>query len=355
MKIKNNLILLLTFVLCCVLLVIGCGENVSKKKPEELNFVTIIDSAGNKVEVPCPANRIITLTTDNTEAMIALGAADKLVGVSDGSGKYYGIEDKLENIAQVGNFKEPNLEKIAELKPDVVLGYESSIEIGIKDKLQEMGIPFVVCECGEFDNFQHDIELIGKILGKEDEAKDLLSFHHSIVDMITDRTKDIRFDQRPRVYLVLGFSQGGRPYTTYGKDSDIGYYLDAVKAENIASELSTQYPKVSPEWLLTQDNIEMIIDCCGSATVDSTPEPLIAIKEETYLHNPVFANIKAVREGRVHVIGRKVYKGIRFPIGLLYFAKWCHPDLFEDIDPESYHSDYLQKFLGVKLKNVWAH
>lgn len=103
---------------------------------------------------------------------------------------------------------------------------------------------------------------------------------------------------------------------------------------------------------MTQDP-EVIIEWIGSTKIKPTPQPLIEVKE-TYMRDPVWAKIKAVREGRVHIMGWRVFKGLRFSIGLLYWAKWCHPDLFHDIDPEKFHREYMQKFLGLELENVWA-
>lgn len=339
----------LALVCLIVFFVVGCAPKEQTAQPTP-KTVTIVDSAENEVEIPYPANRIVLLSADNCELAIVLGAEDKIVGVADEAVNYAEIGEKLKRAADVGNYMEPNLEKIAELKPDVVFGYKASIEKGIKDKLKSMGIPFVVCECNKIQAFGKDIELMGRILGKEDKAKEFLAFHHSVMNLITERTKNIRPEQRTRVYLTGG---EGRPYRTYGKDDDIDLYLNTVGAKNTASELPGQKPTVSPEWVLTQNNIKVIIEWIGTTKIKTTPDPLIEVKE-TYMSDPVWAKTTAVMEGRVHIMGWRVFKGLRFSIGLLYWAKWCHPDLFNDIDPEKYHREYLQKFLGLELQNVWG-
>lgn len=343
-------VILTGLVLVCLIasLVAGCAPKEQAAQPTP-KTITVVDSAEREVEIPYPANRIVLLTADSCELVVALGAEDKIVGVEEGAADYVEIGEKFRKVVNVGHFVEPELEKIAELKPDVVFGYKASIEKGVVDKLKSMGIPFVVCECNKIQNFEKDIELMGSILGKEDKAKEFLAFYHSVMNLITERTKNIRSDQRTRVYLTGG---GGRPYRTYGKDSDIDLYLNTVGAKNIASELPGQQPIVSPEWVLTQDN-EMIIEWIGSTKIKPDLRPLIEVKE-TYLRDPVWTKTTAVREGRVHIMGWRVFKGLRFSIGLLYWAKWCHPDLFDDIDPEKFHREYMQKFLGLELKNVWA-
>jgi iron complex transport system substrate-binding protein len=48
-------------------------------------------------------------------------------------------------------------------------------------------------------------------------------------------------------------------------------------------------------------------------------------------------------------------EGIRYPVGLLYWAKWFHPSLFEDIDPAAVHAQLIQQFFGVTLEGVHAY
>jgi len=62
--------------------------------------------------------------------------------------------------ANAGGSQEPDFEKIADLNPDVVLGYKSSLENGVADELKGMGVPFVVCECNRIQTFEKDVEEI---------------------------------------------------------------------------------------------------------------------------------------------------------------------------------------------------
>jgi iron complex transport system substrate-binding protein len=321
-----------------------CACSVAQAAPKN---ITVVDSADREIEISCPVDRIVLLSADNCELAIVLGAEDEIVGVEDGAADYVEIGDKFEKAANVGKYSEPDLEKIAELKPDVVFGYKSSIANGVADKLKSMGIPFVVCECNKIQTFDKDVELMGRVLGKEDKAKEFLVFHNSIMNLLTERTKNISADQRIPLYLTGG---GKRPYSTYGKDIDP--YCSIVGARNIASGLPEDQLTVSAEWILTQ-NPSVIIEWIGSTKIKPNDEPLIEVKE-TYSQDPVLNKTAAVKDGGVHIMGWRVFKGLRFSIGLLYWAKWCHPDLFQDIDPEEYHREYLKKFLNVELKNVWG-
>jgi iron complex transport system substrate-binding protein len=209
--------------------------------------ITIIDSAGREVEIPYPVDKVVLLTADNCELAVVLDALDKVVGVEKSAPGYAEIGEMFGKAANAGGSQEPDFEKIADLNPDVVLGYKSSLENGVADELEGMGIPFVVCECNRIQTFEKDVELMGRILGKEDNAKEFLAFHNSIMDLIAERTSSISSDQRTSLYLTGGG-------TTFGKDGGIEPYLSAVGAKSIGSELPGESSvTVDPEWVLDQD------------------------------------------------------------------------------------------------------
>ncbi len=73
------------------------------------------------------------------------------------------------------------------------------------------------------------------------------------------------------------------------------------------------------------------------------------------LSRPELANVKAVREGRVHVLNSKANSGLRSIIGELYLAKLFHPQLFEDVDPEEVHRDMIRRFFDLYLEGAYAY
>ncbi len=70
------------------------------------------------------------------------------------------------------------------------------------------------------------------------------------------------------------------------------------------------------------------------------------------MSRPELANVKAVREGRVHVLNSKANSGLRSIIGELYLAKLFHPQLFED---EEVHRDMIRRFFDLYLEGAYAY
>ena len=60
-----------------------------------------------------------------------------------------------------------------------------------------------------------------------------------------------------------------------------------------------------------------------------------------------FVNMEAVETGRVHIMGADIVTSPVYPVGLAYQAKWFHPELFEDMDPEAIHQEYIDEFCGI--------
>ena len=84
---------------------------------------TIVDSANKTVTIYKPIKRIVALTSDTAEALVILGARDKVVGV----GKYTKDARKqfpeLSKLPSVGSCFDPDIEAVVKLHPDVVITY----------------------------------------------------------------------------------------------------------------------------------------------------------------------------------------------------------------------------------------
>jgi iron complex transport system substrate-binding protein len=77
--------------------------------------------------------------------------------------------------------------------------------------------------------------------------------------------------------------------------------------------------------------------------VDDPSEAMV--QRDKILNRPEFANVNAVREGRVYsMISSSFDMEPGYLIGAAYMAKWLYPELFEDLNPEDIHQEYLTRF-----------
>ena len=114
---------------------------------------------------------------------------------------------------------------------------------------------------------------------------------------------------------------------------------------NIAADEPVQYPVVDAEWVARKDP-DVIF---SYATTNTAEENLTKKMKETrdeLLSRPALSDVKAIKDGRVYILGDPVAWGIRSIVGELYLAKWFHPDLFKDIDPNAVLEEIHQKYFG---------
>ena len=69
---------------------------------------------------------------------------------------------------------------------------------------------------------------------------------------------------------------------------------------------------------------------------------------------PELADISAMEGGRVRVVASDIRCGVQQVVSTAYFAKWFHPDIFEDMDPQMIQQEYLERFQRIDF-NVSEH
>jgi iron complex transport system substrate-binding protein len=312
-----------------------CGEE------KEL---TLIDTANRTVTVPMPIERIVAAgLPDGVIIPVQLGASDKIVGMSNEAHKYtdtypsyYPLSDaapELKDIPSVGSYNDPNLEMIVSLKPDVIFtrGYISDLP----DKMQEStGIPVVCIRTSELDG---DIgvayRLVGKVLGKEDRAEELISYANEKIREVTEITSEIPGSDRLTVYYIFS---GSITKTTSGTDR-----LDMAGGINVAKDLPGFGPTVSKDQIILWNPDIILI-------IGAVPPHSVSI--EDVLSDSDLQTIDAVKNHRVYYMNYSpMTLDPTISISVVYYlAKIFHPDKFEDLDVEVMSNEIFEKFYGVE-------
>ena len=114
--------------------------------------------------------RLVSLSPAITESLIAVGAGDALVGVTDDSFKNSAIETIVEKIPIIGTFSNPDINKIIPLHPDLVLtqNYPGSFDVfneTILTPLQNAGIPVLIMPGNHLRMIPLMLYRLGKLVG----------------------------------------------------------------------------------------------------------------------------------------------------------------------------------------------
>ncbi|MFZ5688606.1 MAG: stalk domain-containing protein [Bacillota bacterium] len=312
-------------------------------------LITITDSMGRRVQVPSPPNRIVVIIGHVAEVISALGAADRVVGVSDDLGFF--PQALLKDKPKVGKAFTPSVERIVELKPDVVFA-SRWLKPELAQQIEAAGIPLVYLVCWEPRTMVQDVLTLGDILGKEKEAREYADFYNRYLQMIQGRIAKLKPEDKPLVYL-----EGYSDYSTVAAGAGGAELLELAGARNIAAGEPVPHPKVSPEWVVSK-NPQVIIKAVAHTSVPSgylESDEAMRKKRDEIISRPGWKGIAAVKHNRVYVITGEIYASPRTYIGIAYFAKWLHPELFRDLDPEAMHREHLQRFHGLKLEGAWVY
>ena len=310
--------------------------------------ISIQDATERFVEVRLPVKKLVVLTSDALEIIRALKAEDLVVGVNTGIAKDPLFWPGLKNKPRVGSWRGPNYELIVELNPDIVIGYARHPGQDMEKKLALFGITVIRLDFYKIRSMVKEIEILGRILGKEQEARQLIGWYQEKLKLIERESMPLR--NQPDVY-VESYSK----YHTTGPGSGGHEMCVLAGGRNIASNFSIPYPQITPEWVLAKNpHIVVKATALSNCYAMSDSGSLKSVRDKI-MERPAWDNIRAVQDGKVYVMASDIWTGPRAIIGISYMAKWFYPEVFKYLDPEKLHREYLEKFQGIKYQGVYVY
>ncbi|MFD0272900.1 ABC transporter substrate-binding protein [Kitasatospora sp. NPDC127111] len=134
---------------------------------------TVKDATGKAVEIPAEPKRIVTLTQEDLDAVLALGV--KPVGITNGQGlnepPAY-LKDKVQGIPVVGNLLQPVMDKVIAAKPDLILAGDMQDEQMLK-QLREI-TPATLVTMAPTDDWKLSFRGIGNAVNKLEQANKVI-------------------------------------------------------------------------------------------------------------------------------------------------------------------------------------
>lgn len=194
----------------------------------------VTDCIGNELEIPKSINRIVSLVPSISELIYDLNIEDKLVGVTKYCvhPKYFQIEKTV-----VGGVQEFDVEKIRELKPDIVF---ASKDENFEEEIAELSksVPVYVTDVKNVDEARQMIENFGNLLNCRNEASKILMK----IDM---QLQDLARVTDGLLLRTGGYFVWNDPWVVAGKDTFIDSMLQLINVKNAFSNLKERYPAVT--------------------------------------------------------------------------------------------------------------
>lgn len=206
-----------------------------------MNTGPTTDQMGRQVDVPAAPQRIISLVPSITELLFDLGLGNRMVGVTRFC--IHPLEAR-QNCANIGGTKQLHLDRIAELKPDLIIGNK---EENTKDEIEQLLAVHTVW-MSDVNTVPEGIEMIrkvGQICGVSEPAEQMAT-------QVEGEFKALELSQQriaPRVAYLIWYD----PIMGCGNNNFIHDLISRCGWINILDNLdsgqSTRYPEVSESTL----------------------------------------------------------------------------------------------------------
>ncbi|BAG23570.1 ABC transporter substrate-binding protein [Streptomyces griseus] len=162
------------------------GDKAGKADSASSATRTVKDATGKAVEIPAEPKRIVTLTQEDLDAVLALDI--KPVGITNGQGldkpPAY-LADKVEGIDVVGNLLQPVMDKVVAAKPDLILAGDMQDEQVLK-QLREI-TPATLVTMAPTDDWKLFFRGVGNAVNKLDDANEFISGHEASAKAAGDK------------------------------------------------------------------------------------------------------------------------------------------------------------------------
>ena len=244
-----------------------------------------------------PPSRIVSLAPSVTAMLYALGAEDRLVGVT----AFCDYPPEAKEKPRIGGMSNPSLEAVVSLRPDLVIMTTDGNPQAVKTRLEDMGIETYVFRQRRFDDLPVGLRALGRVVGTEERAAALAAEIEGKIEAY----RSSRHSSGRALFIVWP-----EPLIVAGPGTLIDDVLGLLGFENIAAQSPSNYPKYSVEEILWQ-NPEYIFIGLG---MESGRNEVTKLSERLL---EKLKNTHARREGNVYFVSDHLYRfGPRIMLGI---------------------------------------
>lgn len=255
--------------------------------------------------------RVISTAPSFTETMFAIGAGDRVVGVS----QHCHFPAEVDRLPRVGTYIHPNIEVIVRLKPDLVLVHKEQPEV--LRQLASMGIKTLSLKNTGLEDTYTSIREVGAALGMVSQAAKL---EQSIRARLEALQKASVSGARKSLLFVVGRSPGRlEGLIVVGKGSFLNELMSFAGGRNAFADSPVTYPRISVEGVLRTDP-DVIVDMGDMAETigvsDTHKQSVVKLWQQQ-------SSLKAVKANRVYAVASDffVVPGPRIAEAAEAFAK----------------------------------
>ena len=276
-------------------------------------LIVMIGATGLAAE---PPRRIVSLIPAVTEMIFAMGAGDRVVGVS----AYDRYPPQVDRLPRAGGLIDPNIERIFSLKPDLVIVYDTQEDL--KQRLDRAAIPFYRYEHRALPDIAATMRSVGARIGAGERANQLATGMEADLDAIR---RMVSGQPRFKTLLVFGRDPGSlRNVYASGGYGFLHDMLEVAGGDDVFADTKQQSVQASTEMILAR-RPEVIIELHYGDSLRSAD-----LQREAAVWDAL-PSIPAVRAHRVYLLvgDEFVVPGPRVVSATRTLARTLHPSVFK--------------------------
>jgi len=206
---------------------------------QQLKIIT--DQMERQIEVPFPSKRIISLVPSQTELLYDIGLSEEVVGQT-----LFCIHPKEmhDSKPRIGGTKKLQMDKIAVLKPGLIIGNKEENEQSQIEELMKH-YPVWMSDIKNLDDSLDMIERIGDLVGRNSEAMDM---SHKIRNGFSELAT---INHQPTTNNSTLYLIWRKPWMAAGRDTFINDMLERCGLVNGFSSPISRYPEISDDDIKT--------------------------------------------------------------------------------------------------------
>ena len=286
MNTKKLLALLLALVMTLSLAACTSGSNEPAEEPagepegSGEAAITVTDMTGREITLDEPATRVVALSAADCEFLYAVGAGDTLVG----RGEYCDYPAEVLDVPSVQSGYDTNIEQLIALEPQVLLMSTMAQTEEQIAQLEEAGIKVVVSDAQDIEGVYTAVEMIGKLMGKENEAEQVIT-------------------NMKLTFADLSGSTAGRGKTVYFEVSPLEYGLWTAGSGTFMNEIAEMLGMKN-----IFDDVQGWAEISEEQVIERNPDYIVTITmyfgegptpEEEIMGRTGWENVTAVKNGAI--------------------------------------------------------
>ncbi|SEB87021.1 iron complex transport system substrate-binding protein [Pseudomonas saponiphila] len=347
--------------------------------PWAASAATLTDLAGRQVQVPEKVEHILLGEGRMIYSLSLLEGQNPFARLAGWQGDFRGLDvqgyeayrkvfPQADQVPLVGGTSAEtfSVEKALAVHPDLAImalsgGHGPSPDSEAVQQLEAAGVAVIFVDFSDhpLSNTVPSMRLLGQALGREQQAEAFIAFYQQSLARVSDTLAKAGKVQQPKIFIdMLAGLQDccGSPGT--------GNFAEMIKlagGRNIADgRIPGPIGVLNVEYILSSDPDVYVatgVFAAGqggvtlgySATLQQARDSLRQAAQR-----PPLNELRAVRQGNVHGLWHIFYDSPEHLVAVQALAKWLHPQLFKDLDPDQTRLELYQRFMPIPASGVFA-